>query len=144
MLRDGGISSLTAIDNSTTYTSWSDFTSTLGAIIDLESGSLGGPYVVVHAPEFNRTTNPNDHPDHLATADAMALASASHTWSMTWHVDYQIETLAVNLAQAAHDQKVLSFYGYDNYMGVAGYGRNQYESNYQAWLWRDYFRSTGP
>lgn len=144
MLRDGAISSLSAIDGSTTYTSWSDFAATLGAIVDLESGSLGGPFVVVHAPEYNRTTNPNDHPDHFATADAVQLASNTHTWSLSWHVDYQTQNLAINLSQAAHDQKVLSFYGYDNYMGVAGYGRNQYETNYQDWLWRDYFRSTGP
>ena len=26
-----------------------------------------------------------------------------------WHVDYQIENMAINLSQAAHDQKVLAF-----------------------------------
>lgn len=144
LLRDGGISSLAAIDGSTTYSSWSDFAATLGAIVDLESGSLGGPYVAVHAPEYDRTANGSDHPDHLATGDAVQLAAASHTWSLSWHVGDQSQTMAVNLSQASHDQKVLSFYGYDNYMGVAGYGRNQYETNYQNWLWRDYFRSTGP
>jgi hypothetical protein len=144
MLRDGVIPTLSAIDGSATYTSWGDLTATLGAIVDVESGNLGAPFVEVHAPEYDRAINPNDHPDHLATADAVRASSTTHSWVVTWYVDYQIQNMAINLTQAAHDLKVQAFYAYDNYMGAAGYGRNQYESDYQAWLWRDYNRSTGP
>src|SRR5438132_1539125 len=71
MLRDGQQATLAALDGSTTYTSWTDFYTTIRAIVDYESNNQAAPFVEVHAPEYDRTANPNDHPDHLATADAV-------------------------------------------------------------------------
>jgi LmbE family N-acetylglucosaminyl deacetylase len=141
-LRDGNQSTLASLDGSTTYTSWADLYTTIRDIIDFESGNLSAPYVEVHAPETNRTTNAGDHSDHLAVGDAVQQAAATRSWNISWYIDYQIQFMTVNLSQAAHDIKQLSFYAYDNVMGAAGYGRNQYESDYQAWLWRTYFRTT--
>lgn len=143
-LRDGGRSTLAAIDGSSTYTSWSDLTTTVRGIIDLEGGNLSSPYVEVHAPETNRTTNSGDHSDHIATGDAVQQAAATRSWTISWYIDYRIQFMPVNLTQGAHDLKQLSFYAYDNYMGVRGLGRSQYESDYQAWLWRTYYRVTTP
>ena len=143
-LRDGVISSLVALDGSTTYTSWADLAATVRGIIDLEGGNLSAPYVEVHAPETNRTLNPHSHADHLATGDVLQAAAASRSWNISWYVDYQTQFMPVNLTQAAHDLKQLSFYAYDNYMGVRGLGRSQWESDYQAWLWRTYYRVTTP
>ena len=142
MLRDGNQASLAAIDGSTTYTSWTDLWSTIRAIVDYEGANQSAPFVTVHAPEFNRTTNPGDHPDHLATADAVNAAAGSRNWNLSWYVDYQTQNMAVNLNQAAHDSKQLSFYAYDNMMGAGGYGRGQFESDVQAWLWRTYPRNS--
>jgi LmbE family N-acetylglucosaminyl deacetylase len=141
-LRDGGRSTLPAIDGSTTYTSWTDLANTMRGIVDFESNNQSAPYVQVNAPDYDRTVNVVrvDHPDHIATADAVQAAAASRTWDITWYQDYGTKTRAINLTQAQHDQKAASFLAYDNYMGNAGYGRNQYDSDYQNWLWRTYFR----
>lgn len=144
LLRDHLINSLAAIDGSATYTSWTDLTNTVRAIIDLEGGNLSAPFVEVHAPETNRTLNPRSHADHLATGDAVQAAAATRSWNISWYIDYQTQFMAINLTQAAHDLKQLSFYAYDNYMGVRGLGRSQWESDYQAWLWRTYYRVTTP
>jgi hypothetical protein len=143
-LRDGVRSTLAALDGSTTYTSWADLYNTVRGIIDQESGNMSAPFVEIHAPETNRTTNPRDHADHLATGDAVQLAAATRSWNISWYVDYQIQFMTVNLTQAGHDLKQRAFYAYDNYMGAAGLGRSQWESDYQAWLWRTYYRVTTP
>jgi hypothetical protein len=144
LLRDGNITTLAAIDASTTYTSWTDLVNTVRGIIDLESGNLSAPYVEVHAPEYTRSLNPHSHADHLATGDIMQAANATRSWNASWYIDYQTQFMPVNLTQAAHDIKQLSFYAYDNYMGSRGLGRSQWETDYQAWLWRTYYRVTTP
>ena len=141
MLRDGQQATLAALDGSTTYTSWTDFYTTIRAIVDYESNNQAAPFVEVHAPEYDRTANPNDHPDHLATADAVHAAAGTRSWNLAWYVDYQTKNLAVNLTQAQHDLKQAVFYAYDNFMGAGGYGREQWESDYQAWLSRTYVRT---
>jgi LmbE family N-acetylglucosaminyl deacetylase len=144
MLRDGASSSLAAIDGSGTYASWADVTTTIGRIVDFESNNASAPLVEVHAPETNRTTNRNDHADHLAVGDAVLAASGSHSWNLNWYVDYQTSNLAINLTQAVHNRKQLAFYAYDGYMGSRGYGYERYDQLYQDWLWRTYVRRQTP
>ena len=141
-LRDGFQSTLVALDGSATYTSWADLTATLRGIVDYESNNQSAPFVEVHSPDYDRVANKPNHPDHLATADLVLAASGPRSWNISWYIDYATQTLPVNLSQAAHDLKRDVFYAYDNYMGAAGLGRNQFESEYQAWLWRTYFRTT--
>jgi hypothetical protein len=145
-LRDGRRASLAAIDGSTTYTSWADFYNTLRGIVDFESNNQSAPYVEVDAPDYDRTVNANrvDHPDHIATGDAVHAAAGSRSWNLTWYADYNTRNLPINLSQTAHDTKRSAFYAYDGYMGSAGYGYNQFDTEYQDWLWRTYTRVQTP
>jgi hypothetical protein len=144
-LRDGSRSRLVAVDSSATYTSWTDLTATMRGIVAFESNDQPAPQVEVHAPDYNRTMNSDhiDNPDHIATGDAVRAATAGHRWNLNWYVDYNTKNMPINVTQSQHDIKLKAFYAYDNYMGAAGLGRNQYEADYQAWLWRTYYRS-GP
>jgi hypothetical protein len=139
-LRDGYRSSLTTLDSSTTYTSWGDLYATVGAIVDVETRNGTGPAVTVEAPEYDRSVNSSDHPDHLATADLVHSASLSHSWNSAWYLGYVTQNMAVNLTQAAHDIKQSAFYAYDYTVAQGGYGYARYDSSYQAWLWRTYVR----
>jgi LmbE family N-acetylglucosaminyl deacetylase len=131
-----------AIDGSTTYNTWSDLYNTIGAIVDLEFDGQGGPYVKVHAQDIDRALNPNDHPDHTATGDAVtAAANAGHTWDLFYYVDYDTEYRAVNLTDAQHSQKLTEFTAYDRTMVSAGYSSLLGDNEYKAWLWRTYFRT---
>jgi len=141
-LRDGFRSTLVALDGSATYTSWADLTATVRGIVDYESNNQSAPFVEVHSPDYDRVANKPNHPDHLSTADLVLAASGPRSWNISWYVDYATLSRPVNLSQAAHDIKRDIFYAYDNYMGAAGLGRAQYESEYQAWLWRTYYRTT--
>jgi hypothetical protein len=141
-LRDGYRSSLVALDGSATYTSWADLVTTVRGIIDYESNNQGAPFVEVNSPDYDRVANKPNHPDNLATADLVLAASASRSWNISWFIDYNTMNLPVNLSQTVHDIKRDAYYAYDNYMGAAGLGRGQWEPEYQAWLWRTYFRTT--
>ncbi len=66
---EGLISTITAADNSTTYNSWQDFCSTLQSIILHESEGKSNILVNYLNPDAGK--NPNDHPDHIATGQAI-------------------------------------------------------------------------
>jgi GlcNAc-PI de-N-acetylase len=63
------MTSVTALDNSTTYISWSDFYNTLQAIILSESSGISDMWINYLNP--STTENPNDHSDHIATGQAI-------------------------------------------------------------------------
>jgi LmbE family N-acetylglucosaminyl deacetylase len=141
LLRDRGTAT-TALDGSTTYTSWSDFHGTLAAIVGFEDDGMD--VVRVHAPDPSRTANPGDHPDHYAAADAVKAAAGSRGWRMVWYVDYDTRNRAVNLDDAARSAKRDAFYAYDAVMVAAGYKSEKSSSSYQAWLDRTYLRTDAP
>jgi hypothetical protein len=64
----GQISTLTAIDDTTTYEGWRDLALTLRGIVDFEGGYAHS--LNFHIPELDHALNPNDHSDHFMTAKA--------------------------------------------------------------------------
>jgi hypothetical protein len=68
-LRSLEIPVVMALDGSTNYQGWTDFYSTLNAIIDFESKELLNIRLSYLDPDFKR--NSNDHPDHIATGQAI-------------------------------------------------------------------------
>ncbi len=140
LLRDQGTST-GARDGSTTYPSWADFYTTIAEIIDHESGGQPARNVSVHAPDYDRTINSDDHPDHWATADAVRSASRGRGWKLSWYIDYRTEYLDRNLSNKAHAIKEQEFRAYDDVMASAGYETLMNRANFQAWFWRTYFRT---
>lgn len=140
-LRDQGTATKT-IDNSTTYTSWADLYNTVGAIVDLEFDNQSAPNVQVHTQEYDRVLDPNDHSDHNATGDAVKATATSHVWNISWYVDYDTEHRPINLTAAQHATKLPAFYACNNVMLDAGYNSDVNDPEYQAWVWRTYFRQT--
>src|SRR5215831_1438231 len=86
-LAGGQITTLTAVDGSTTYRGWRDLVSTLRALIDFERGRA--PSVVLNVAEPDATINPNDHSDHLMTAKAALEAAARlECANRLYYIDY--------------------------------------------------------
>lgn len=65
--KSGQINSISAIDNSAAYQSWSDLVSLLESIVAFERKSFSNTYV--HYINPHTGINPNDHPDHIATGN---------------------------------------------------------------------------
>ena len=65
----GQINIISTVDDSATYQCWPDFTTTIEAIIKFESEDISNSWIHYLNPET--AVNPNDHPDHIATGQAI-------------------------------------------------------------------------
>ena len=126
-LRDGNITSMSAVDGSTTYQSWADFYSTINAIIAAYT-----PYdstTRVNAPDIDRNRQTGhfngcdpceDHADHLGTGDAVwnATYGMGTPWTRVLYIDYMIawadSRYPVNLDNASYAIKKALFMSYVN------------------------------
>jgi hypothetical protein len=143
-LRDTG-RALPAVDQSTTYASWPDFYGTVLGLADyfrLPRTQM----TWLNAPEFDRTLNPGDHPDHLAVGDvARELQLHVGTWHAAYFVGNHIAQRPVNLTQEFHDIKMGLYYSYYtrlvDLVGNTSTEICESEAGYAATLWRTYFRT---
>jgi hypothetical protein len=101
-LRDKG-KSIHAIDGSATYASWSDLVSTIECIVDYYNADDGSP-ILLNAPDFDRSLNPNDHPDHYAVADAAKVLVGRLGWRSVLFADYDVANRPMNLS--AREQEI--------------------------------------
>ncbi len=154
-LRDGTILSMTAVDGSTTYQTWTDFYSTINAIIAAYTPS--DSTTRVNAPDFDRTRQTGhfngcdpceDHADHLATADAVwnATLGMGAPWTRVLYIDYMIawgdSRYPVNLDNASYAIKKGLFMAYVNTTKALS-GEDEYSQMPYFWenaFWREYSR----
>lgn len=118
--RSGQISTIAAIDNSTTYNSWSDLYTTLQTIIQSESKGIPDIWINYLNPDMN--TNPNDHTDHIATGQAIQEMNISSALKQALFVGYSVNKASGNLQPtelfwkagmfAAYEKAVYDYSGY--------------------------------
>ena len=92
----GQIDEITAIDNSATYHKWPDFLTTIESIISIES--QGSSNVCIHYLNPDIGTNPNDHPDHIATGQAIQSMTITATLHQLLFAGYSIDFMQDNLS----------------------------------------------
>ncbi len=102
-LANGDIGEMSAVDGSTRYRSWSDLIATLRALIDLECERKLG--VDLHIPEPGSADNPNDHSDHMLTAQAVCDATPGLRALWVRHVGYASGNRPENLSGEERDMK---------------------------------------
>lgn len=139
---------ITAVDNSTTYTSWADLTNTIKAIINTEkiTGRTGWVYsaslnITNNSNPPNPTYNINDHSDHYYSATAVrdAVSAAPEAWVGIYEfVDYYSSALPANLSPTAHENASIIFAHGALGITLAEY-RNEFTVDHQIWLPMDYY-----
>ena len=102
-LAAGEIATLTAIDDTAGYRGWPDLAATLRGLIDAERGKAAE--VDLHVPELDPAINPNDHPDHVATATLALEAAESLSGRRIHHPGYNCGALPENLEGRERDMK---------------------------------------
>ena len=115
-LRDALISSLSSVDGSATYTSWTDLKTTIQGIFAAEIGSTPESAVGIHSPETDRSVNDSDHSDHLATGDLTDAACVGHDFNRFWYIGYQNQYYPQNVFGSALAAKWGTVYAYDHVM----------------------------
>lgn len=136
-LRLGSITSLSAVDNSATYTSWTDLKNTILQIINNERGA--DPQIWIYTADLDNLVNPSDHSDHLHAAMAAQEVVNSLLWvGIAVFVDYASSGMPANLSDYDHENAAAVFN-----LSEWGITEKQYASNFDAghksWLPMDYF-----
>lgn len=131
-LMTGRISSLKAVDGSTTYKGWNDLVQTLGAIV--KSQAAGTPNVWLDIPETDTAANPGDHSDHIATGlAAAALQTTMPCLGLVHHVGYSNAGL-VNMDLTEIEDKAGAFANYTSALAEKGYPGVSWGPGHQTWL----------
>lgn len=96
-LHDGRISSIMALDSSTTYQGWSDLIQTIRAIITKEADGYNN--ITLNYQDHDRRINTKDHPDHIFTGLAASQAGAALPMLQhTGYLDYCIAEKPANIS----------------------------------------------
>ncbi|HXO84922.1 MAG TPA: PIG-L family deacetylase [Gemmatimonadales bacterium] len=115
-LRAGTISSFKAVDNSSTYTSWSDLVTTFQALVASEASGQADPNLAFSQHDWDLEYNDGDHSDHINTGWLVKTASATHSWNKFWYVGYNSLWLPVNVSGAQLALKWKLIVAYDDVM----------------------------
>jgi hypothetical protein len=137
-LANGSITSLSAIDGSTTYRGWTDLVATLRAILDYERA--GSRSIQLNVADSDASINPGDHSDHQMTAKA-ALGAANDLGCArrVHYVDYASARLPENLTGQQRDME-------SSVLAVTAAGLlaldhgSIWHPYYRSYLGRNYFR----
>jgi len=95
-LSTGQISSITALDNSTTYHGWPAFIATAESIIRLESEGISERWINYLNPDA--TLNSGDHTDHLSIGHAIQQMKIITTLHQVLYVGYSIDCIEDTLS----------------------------------------------
>lgn len=132
-LRSGQISTITAVDCSATYSSWFDFYTTLQKLIISESDNISNIWINYINPDTG--TNPNDHPDHITTGQAVQSMTNISALKQALFVGYNVSNAPDNLHQNDLFWKAGMFAAYEKAVfDGSGYSTlNEGIQTYLAW-----------
>jgi hypothetical protein len=135
-LKTGLINSIAAIDGFTTYSSWTDLINTIRTIINNERGSQG--QVWIYTPSLDAVYNPNDHSDHIYSAQAGQEAVNDLLWvGIKEFVDYYSAALPANLT-ASQNEDASAVFGICQWGLVESKYYPYFNADHKRWLPMDY------
>ena len=135
-LRDTGKTLKTA-DGSTRYRDWHDFCHTLAKIIERErcllSPSKTAHQSLIHCGDYSPISNPGDHADHQATADAVRSFATSEGYARAWFLTYSSRRCDDNLPLMIANKKEQLFKAYGEELGRLMGKKSAF--NLEEWNW---------
>lgn len=137
---------ITAVDQSTTYTTWQDFCATLDHILKLEhDAGIPKECCWIHAPDYLGSINPDDHADHIASADAIHTI-AKMRYNCAWWLTYYTYYCPANLSATELCRKRAAFVSYCEKIEDITAGKNlpivTNELEWACWGNKAYSRTT--
>jgi hypothetical protein len=135
-LKTGVISNIAAIDGFTIYNSWTDLVNTIRSIVNIERGSQS--QVWMYTPSLNPLNNPNDHSDHIYSAQAAQEAVNDWAWvGIKEFADYYSASQPPNLIASDHEDASAVFGMCEWGLAEAKYF-NHFNPEHKRWLPMDY------
>lgn len=138
-LRDGEISSMTAIDSSTAYNGWADLRATLRALIDAERGSAAN--VWINVADTDTSKNVGDHSGHQHTAMAvMEAVSELPCINRAFYLDYITAEMPENMSADEREIEAGTFGAL--VVGLTALDHwSAFDGLHRSWLSRHYYRT---
>ena len=133
---------ISAVDESTTYSSWSDLVRTVGAL----GGDLTDSRVRIYSTDPSVVVNPHDHTDHRVAGLITEELRKDRKWTPTYFAGYALATRADNLSQTRRQLKTSLFLAYENEMTRVHKNWGAYHEHpkfYSQCLARTYHRTPG-
>ncbi len=122
--RSGQINTITSVDSSATYNSWSNFYNTIQTIIQLESQDLSDISINYLNPDIR--INPKDHIDHITTGQAVQEMAIIQGLRQALFSGYSISNVFNNLQPADLFWKAGMFAAYEKAVyDISGYSTLQ-------------------
>ena len=112
-LRGRRISSMSAVDGSTTYDGWADLVATVTSLVG--EGSTDR-MVTIHTSDPSVVVNPHDHFDHRMAGLLAADSRRKNKWNVVYYAGYALASRAANRSKNQTRQKVALFQAYDAVM----------------------------
>jgi hypothetical protein len=112
-LRTRRMASISAVDGSTAYNSWTDLVATVTALIG--EGSVDRT-VTIHTTDPSVVVNPHDHFDHRMAGLLVADSRRKNNWNVAYYTGYALASRAANRSKDQARQKVALFQAYDGVM----------------------------
>ncbi len=130
---------ISAIDNSTTYSSWRDLVSTVQGILDYYGLPRNG-LSIINGHEYDRKLDTTTHPDHIEVGN-IAHEISTAGYSLRYYLSYTTAGLPTNIGDADLTIKQAIWQVYETAIGQAlDSAFNDYQTHGQ-WLPRQYYRS---
>jgi hypothetical protein len=141
-LRSGDAATSGTVELSARYEGWSDLVETLHAIV--ESERVAGSGLSLNIAELDEELNPQDHPDHRATAFTMEeVAARLPCASVSRYIEYHTRTKPQNVTGQDYMIDVGTWAA-----TASGLSDNSakatWESGHNVWIGRSYSRATPP
>ncbi len=141
-LKSGAISTIAAIDGSTTYTSWNDLILTIRAIVNTEK--IVGKNAWLHTAHTitgaNTSYNDNDHSDHRYSSLAAQDATSIYAWvGVNGFMDYASSGIGANLSASDHENAVAVFSMCTWGLTESLY-HNDFNASHKGWIPMDDFQ----
>ncbi|MBA9077735.1 PIG-L family deacetylase [Rufibacter quisquiliarum] len=137
-LHTAAISSLTAVDNSTTYTGWKDLEATVRGILERES--IHFQHISVHGTDTDESQNKGDHTDHLMSGKLAVAASSGLANQNNFYINYNASGFEPNLSPEDLINKAALFAVYSQTLSAAHYD-NSWDRGHLSCLPRMYVRT---
>ncbi|HMI43411.1 MAG TPA: PIG-L family deacetylase [Gemmatimonadaceae bacterium] len=139
-LRGNRITSMSALDGSTTYNGWADLLTTVATLVGEGSADRT---VTIHTSDPSVVVNPHDHFDHRMAGLLVAESRRQHRWSVVYYTGYALDSRAANRSRDQARQKVALFQAYDAVMTRTNPGWSAYREHpafYSECMLRTYGR----
>jgi len=135
-LKEGKLTTLTAVDNSAVYNGWTDLTQTLKTLFTSERGNDEQVWINTHSADLKY--NEGDHSDHYSTALAVLDATAQLNWTgiVSW-MGYRSRKLPANLTTKEIISATSIFSAYTWSLMENGYGES-FDNAHRRFLPCDY------